>query len=160
MSKEVKCLYCGKYFDREKEPWEKPRGNRYAHKSCCENRSVEEKEEDEFYKYAHALLGESYNYSKTKSQANKYIKSGKTYKNIILALKYFYEVKENSTAEANGGIGIIPYIYDEAIEYWEEKEEIVNRKVDEDLSDFQVKKVCIKRKPIQKPVNLNFFKLD
>ena len=32
----VKCLYCGKNFDKIKEPCEKVNGNRYAHLECCE----------------------------------------------------------------------------------------------------------------------------
>ena len=32
----VKCLYCGKNFDKTKEPCEKVNGTRYAHLECCE----------------------------------------------------------------------------------------------------------------------------
>jgi starvation-inducible outer membrane lipoprotein len=34
------------------------------------------------------------------------------------ALAYFYEVKKNSTEKANGGIGIIPYVYNNAYNYY------------------------------------------
>lgn len=31
---------------------------------------------------------------------------------------YFYDVKKNSTEKANGGIGIVPYVYQNAHEYY------------------------------------------
>ena len=31
---------------------------------------------------------------------------------------YFFEVKHNSIEHANGGIGIVPYIYNEAFNYY------------------------------------------
>jgi hypothetical protein len=34
------------------------------------------------------------------------------------ALTYFYEIKGNSIEKANGGIGIIPYIYKDAYNYY------------------------------------------
>ena len=37
---------------------------------------------------------------------------------MLLALKYFYEVKKNNTDKSNGSIGIIPWVYEEAINYY------------------------------------------
>lgn len=45
-----------------------------------------------------------------------------SYKNIKLALKYWYEVKKQSREKAGEGIGIVPYIYDEAVNYFKELE--------------------------------------
>ena len=42
-----------------------------------------------------------------------------SYKSMYYALKYFVEVQHNSVDKMNGRIGIIPYIYDEAKEYYE-----------------------------------------
>lgn len=41
-----------------------------------------------------------------------------TYNGILLSLQYFYGVKKNSTRKANEGIGIVPYVYDEAQNYY------------------------------------------
>ena len=32
----VKCFYCGKIFDRDKEPFVKVNARRYAHLACVE----------------------------------------------------------------------------------------------------------------------------
>lgn len=34
MAHKVKCFYCGEFFDADKEPFEKPNCNRYAHQKC------------------------------------------------------------------------------------------------------------------------------
>ena len=44
--------------------------------------------------------------------------NGYTYKGMINALKYFYEVKNGNKERAKEGIGIVPYVYDEAQEYY------------------------------------------
>jgi hypothetical protein len=41
-----------------------------------------------------------------------------SYTGILKALTYFYEVKGNSTEKANGGIGIVPYVYQDAYNYY------------------------------------------
>lgn len=41
-----------------------------------------------------------------------------SYSGILKALTYFYEVKGNSTEKANGGIGIVPYVYQQAYNYY------------------------------------------
>ena len=37
---------------------------------------------------------------------------------MLKALKYFYEIKGNDVKDAHGGIGIIPYIYQESYDYY------------------------------------------
>ena len=37
---------------------------------------------------------------------------------MLKALIYFFEVKGNSIEKANNGIGILPYIYQEAYQYY------------------------------------------
>ena len=41
-----------------------------------------------------------------------------TYSGIHKSLTYFYEIKGNSIDKANGGIGIVPYIYQKAYQYY------------------------------------------
>ena len=43
----VKCLYCNKYFDRDKEPFVKVNSRRYAHKMCAEHPELIEKTQEE-----------------------------------------------------------------------------------------------------------------
>lgn len=57
------------------------------------------------------------------NQWKQYTKSGKyTAKGIYFAIRFFYEVKHGDKEKADGGIGIIPYIYDDAKIYWTQLE--------------------------------------
>ena len=50
---------------------------------------------------------------------NDYIKEYQyTYPGMLKALVYFYEVKGHDKNKANGGIGIIPFIYKDAYNYY------------------------------------------
>lgn len=49
-------------------------------------------------------------------------KYGYTYKGMFFSVKYFFEIKKNSWDKANGAIGIVPYVYQEATDYWVERE--------------------------------------
>lgn len=50
------------------------------------------------------------------------------YNEIFLAIVYFYEIKSQDPAEASqrsrGGIGIVPYVYDESVVYWAAQKEM------------------------------------
>ena len=41
-----------------------------------------------------------------------------TYSGMLKALVWWFEVKKNSVEAANGGIGILPYIYNDAKTYY------------------------------------------
>lgn len=41
-----------------------------------------------------------------------------SYSGMYKSLKYFFEIKGNPIEKANGGIGIIPWIWDDALKYW------------------------------------------
>jgi hypothetical protein len=45
-----------------------------------------------------------------------------TNKGILFALKYFYEVKHGDWGKGHGGIGIVPFIYNDACAYWAARE--------------------------------------
>ena len=118
----VKCLYCGKQFDRLSEPCVKL-GRRYAHKECYDSQDDEdlkkEKEKSDFFDYLKELYGSDYNFVAVSKQAENYIKQyGFTYSGMLKSLKWFYEVKHNDKESANGKIGIIPYIYEDAKKYY------------------------------------------
>ena len=49
-------------------------------------------------------------------------KYGYTYKGMFFSVKYFFEIKKNSWDKATGAIGIVPYVYQEATDYWVERE--------------------------------------
>lgn len=53
---------------------------------------------------------------------SKYASEGMTYKGMTRALMYFYDVQKNNTDKSNGGIGIVPWVYEDANRYYERKE--------------------------------------
>lgn len=76
------------------------------------------------------------------------------------SLKYFYEIKGNDIKKANGGIGIIPYVYKQAHDYyyalWEAQQK--NESKIEIIQNFipQVKEIKIQR-PQLKPKKKDLF---
>jgi len=110
----VKCPGCGKYFDRESEEFVML-GRRYWHVACA---SQDDRDLNDLFLYIKQLFG-SYDYVPTKKMIDKYHKeNGFTYTGIKSTLKYWYEVKGNSKEKANKSIGIVPYVYDEALRYY------------------------------------------
>ncbi len=119
----VKCLFCNSYFDRETVPCVKI-GRRYAHKTCVEGNqelTAEYQEKESFWAYIKKIYGSKYNFQLINTQATQYIEAYHyTWKSMENALRWFYEVKKGNIDEGNGGIGIIPFIYDEANKYYEQ----------------------------------------
>ena len=141
MSHKVICIYCKKQFDRDKEPTKQVNTRRYAHLSCWENHianmSQEERDIEDFYAYVKKLFQEEYNYILTKKLAERYVKENNyTYSGMLKTLKWYYEKENNSIEKANGSIGIIPYIYNQALNYYYNlyKTQLLNK--EKNLSDF------------------------
>lgn len=121
----VKCPLCNEQFDRNNPAieWVKYNNTRYAHKKCMKERDLaqiqEEKDKNELYKYLSQLFGGKYDYGRTKKLVEKYKREfNYTYSGMIKSLRWFYELKGNNIERANGSIAILPYIYNEAQEYY------------------------------------------
>lgn len=122
MAKYVICPYCNLRFDRDKEEYQVV-GRRYAHIKCFEeaekNKSKEEKDKEELEKYIMKLLNETKINPRVRKQLKSYIEEENyTYSGILKALVYHYEVKNGDVSKANGGIGIVPYVYKDAYNYY------------------------------------------
>lgn len=59
-----------------------------------------------------------------------------TYSGMLKALVYFYEVKGNNKNKANGGIGIIPFIYKDAYNYYYNLWMIQQSNKDKNIIDY------------------------
>ncbi len=145
MAHKVICLYCKKQFDRDKEPTQKVSARRYAHLNCWKehlaNMSKEEKDIQNFFDYTKKLFGEDYNYILTKKLAERYVKENNyTYSGMLKTLKWYYEKEGHSIEKSNGSIGIIPYIYKQALNYYYAlyQAQLVNK--EKDLSNFTTSK--------------------
>lgn len=159
MSQQVVCLYCKEKLEKDSEECVKVNARRYAHKSCYENRDPEVIAKEILLKKTKEWFGNSYNPQKINAQLKKYLNEGKTIANIVKALEYFYEVKGNNPVESNGGIGIIPYVYEESMDYWVKGKEKEDKFAKIIFEPPEEKKIQLKRQPVTKPVNLEFFEL-
>lgn len=120
----VKCFYCGQSFDANIIPYQMVGKRRYAHKVCYDKQSAQTLQENQdaidLDNYISELFGKDANWSLIKKQIKTYIEQNNySYSGIRKALKYFYEVQGNSIEKGKtSGIGIIPYIYKDAYNYY------------------------------------------
>ena len=143
----VKCKYCGKIFDANIEPFEKPSSNRYAHKSCHEEflktQSQEDLDKKALYDYINKLFKGQCNMAAINRNIKRYREEyNYTYSGIYKALIYFFEIKGNSIEKANGNIGIVPYVYKDAFNYyysiWEANQKNETKKIEDYLPEEHV----------------------
>lgn len=137
-----KCIYCKAEFDRDKLPYVQISERRYAHKECAEKNEVQktqnEKDYDLLVDYIESLFGVGYVSAKVAKQIRDYrLQYNYTFGGMYWALVYWYEVKGADRDKANGGIGIVPYIYDQAKEYYT-KIQVANN-LNADLKNYKAK---------------------
>lgn len=129
----VQCRFCKQKFDAPlaeiDDTWVMPSRNWYYHKSCYEEMKKDKLEtpenwKDRIYDFIAHDLKVSYDYHMCEAQLKKFVEKDKigTYKGIFFALKYFYEVRKGDWSKGHGGLGIIPYIYEDSRNYWIEAE--------------------------------------
>lgn len=122
ISRPVKCPVCGLFFNREQIAFVHHK-NRYYHKTCYD-RQVQQSVQDEkdlksLEEYVVRLLGLDCINARVRKQIKDMREAYNfTYSGIQKSLEYFYEIKGNSIAKANGGIGIVPYVYEDAKVYF------------------------------------------
>ena len=102
-----------------------------------------------------------YSYNKVISQLKDYTENlGLSYDTIAATLEYWYGIKKSDPTRAGGGIGIVPYIYKEALQYWEdEKQAQLNAAKIQDYKEPD--EITVQARPpyIQKPKTLKLFEL-
>ena len=125
MAHNVKCTVCGKTFDRDKIQAVKTGARRYAHYTCFPEGELvplpNPVDEDLFKleEYAAQLLGDDYNPARVKKQIKDFKQNyDYSYSGMLKTLIWWYEIKGNSKDKANGGIGIIPFVYKDALAYY------------------------------------------
>lgn len=122
--KPVKCPKCGQSFYRDQEPFVFYK-NRYWHESCYQQSQQEQQEKDKDLENLNTYICQLLNIEFVSPRIQRQIKSfvteyNFTYTGIQKTLEYFFEIKKNSLAKSNGGIGIVPYVYNEARDYYEQ----------------------------------------
>lgn len=99
-------------------------------------------------------LGNHYYYKKVIDQIREYTNDiGLTFDDIAKIITYWYDVKKADPSRSGSGIGIVPHIYKEALEYWANQ-----AKIDEAINNFDTstlnntpKQVSVKEAPWKKP---------
>ena len=119
----VICKHCGVRFNRDKEEAVKISANRYVHKTCYDEyiKGKDKDEQDylELEEYIKKLFNIKTLSAKIKKQIADYRKEyNYTYSGILKTLTWWFEVKGNSIDKSNGGIGIVPYVYQDAYNYY------------------------------------------
>ena len=134
-----------------------------AHQIVVQSSDIRAFSDEEYKAYIYDFISRdlkvSYNYHMCEAQREKFVKEGKTNKGIFFALKYFYEVKHNDWEKGHGGLGIIPYIYNESCEYWVAQERKTNgivRMIEQQMQAAAERKKTIVQKQEAKPK----FKVD
>lgn len=130
----VHCRICKANIDRDNQTdWVEPSPKWFYHASCYEDFAkkkgriregdieVEVTDDiwkDAIYDYFKKDLKVALNYTKFLSQWDNLIKKGRTGKGIYFSLRYFYEIAKGDPAQSKNGIGIVDHIYEEATQYW------------------------------------------
>lgn len=153
----VKCPYCGETFDANKEPFVMVNSRRYAHKKCAEKKekekSKEEIDKENLQKYIKQLFGINTLSAKINKQIDRFIKENEyTYSGIHRSLIYFYEIKKNPIDKANEGLGIVPWIYEEAKRYYYNLWLAQQRNTNKVIEDYKPKEVIITIPPPERKV--------
>lgn len=148
----VKCFFCGVQFDASIEPFIKVNSVRYAHKNCYENHEKlkikEETDKNNLEEYICELFKIDCLSPRIRKQINDFKKQYNfTYSGMLKTLKYFFEIKNNSIEKANGGIGIIPYVYEEAYKYYSNLQMIQNKNKEKNINNYKPKIFTVKIPP-------------
>lgn len=156
------CIFCSKLINLSNERFVQVQTNKYAHFTCFQKDQVREKtDQEKLDEYIIKLFDLDYVTPKIRKQIEKYLKENRfTLTGILSSLKYFYEVKKNSTEDANDGIGIVPYIYETAKNYYYAlyMTNLANR--EKNIQDYIPKVVEVKVTPQKrKPFGHNKFSM-
>lgn len=161
----VKCPVCQQMFDLNTEQGVRYSARRYAHYKCYpqgELIPLPEPEDADLKKlkdYAKQLLGKEYNAARVNKQIKDFKKEyNYSYSGMLKSLVYFYEVKGNSVDKANGGIGIVPFIYQDAYNYYLALFNAQQNNKDKDVIKYtsQIKEITIK--PPVADIKKHYFK--
>lgn len=148
----VKCLYCSESLDRNTEEFVTV-GKRYAHALCQkkvdESKSQDEKDKEALIQYIGKLYGTcgALHHKQIKDLHSQ----GYSYSSMLKTLIYFYEVRKNTT-ERSKGIGIIPFVYKDAYDYYYKLHMIATsaEKVKQSELSFNTRVVKIKPPQVKK----------
>ena len=164
MAHYVTCTICKKRFDRDKYPAVLVSTRCYAHASCAgalsEEQAQEEKDRETLEQYIIQLFKLEHMDGRITLQIKKFMQDyNYTYSGILRTLKYFYEVKQNDLSKSNNGIGIVPWVYQEAYNYYYNQWLLKQKNTDKNIEEYTPNYIDITIKdPIRQQKKKNIFK--
>lgn len=149
----VLCKLCKKPIDKNSSECGALDNGQYAHLSCIEAAAAQElTEEEKLDNYVMNLFKTEYVPPGVRKQIKDFQeKYNFTISGIRKSLIYWYEIKKNTTEKAKGGIGIVPYIYQDAYRYFYMIWEARQKNIDKNIEAYKPKEVII-HIPMPKPV--------
>ena len=119
----VTCKYCGIRFDRDLEPAIEVSARRYAHKTCAEKFEATIPQDEKDYNNLEIYIKKLFKVNTINAKTRKQIKDfreeyGYSYSGMLKTLYWWYEIQGHTTELAKDGIGIVPYVYDDAEKYY------------------------------------------
>ena len=138
----VKCGHCNNEVKQEDAIYN-TKTKRYYHEKCYQD-LLDRKALCEY-------ICEVWKYKKPSpkmyQQMTNYYERGISYKDMLLTLKYFYEVEKGDVKKSQDGIGIIPYVLERAKEYSTleklEQERLI-KKFEEEQNKKSIKQIHVK----------------
>lgn len=145
--RKVQCRCCKKQdIDKSKpETYVQPAKGWYYHINCYQDwiargsdiyaTAADEEWKEHLWSYLTRDVKIPMNWGKFDAQWTNFLLKNKkkmTAKGIYYSVKYFYGVMHGDAKDAEGGIGIVPYIYDDSCTYWS-YQTTVNQKIYEEL---------------------------
>lgn len=115
----VTCAYCKQSFNKKEVEFVKV-GNKYSHKTCYELEEKREKTDAEKLEiYIMQLYKTDFVSPRIKKQINQFVNDyGYSYSGIHKALVFHHEIRKNPVDTRYTGIGIVPYVYQDAYNYY------------------------------------------
>lgn len=146
----VKCLYCSQMIDRKNESFITTASKRYAHESCALEQEKEKSTRQSLNNLIDDLFDGDVNYGVIGKQISNFQQQYKyTLSGIAGTLYYCYKIKHMDISKAEG-IGIVPFYYKQAREYFATLERAKNNAVGS--LDIHKKTIHIKA-PQAEPLN-------
>lgn len=115
----VTCIYCKKQFKKSEIEYVQISNNKYSHLKCSELEEQREKTPaEQLNEYIMKLYDQAYVPPLVQKQIKNYINEYNfSYSGILKSLIYYTEI-QHKTLNLSAGIGIVPYIYKNAYEYY------------------------------------------
>lgn len=140
---------------------------RYLNEENQNKNNTKYDDRDALYFYIVHLFGKKPISSWNLTQMEKFKRQGINYKAQLLTLKYFYEIEKNSVDKANGSIGIIPFVVNQASNYFLnqkqkriEIEEGIKAQLEKDRLEIKYNPKSYWSNPRKKPKQIDLSKIE